>query len=52
MSHPGYLHGSLQVLGPENGVCNYQAPQKINGMLILRNVLFYHLNCKVCMLFT
>ena len=36
MSHPGYIHGPVQMLGPENGVCNYLALEKINGMLILR----------------
>ena len=34
MSHPGYLvHGPLQMLGSENGVCNYVALEKIYGML-------------------
>ena len=23
VSHPGYLHSPLQMLGPENGVCKY-----------------------------
>ena len=32
--HPEYLHGPLQMFGPENGVRNYLAPEKINGMLI------------------
>ena len=36
MSYPGYLHGPRQMLGAENGVCNYLAPEKINGVLILR----------------
>ena len=36
MSQPGYLHGPLQMWGPENGVCNYLELGKINGMLILR----------------
>ena len=36
MSYSGYLHGPLQMFGPENGVCNYLALEKINGMLILR----------------
>ena len=36
MSHPGYLHGPLQMLGPENGVCNYLALEKIDGKLISR----------------
>ena len=36
MSHPGYLHVPLQMLGPENGVCNYLALESIYGMLILR----------------
>ena len=35
MSHPGYLHGPLQMLGPENEVCNYLALEKINDMSIL-----------------
>ena len=35
MSHPGDSHGPLQILGPENGVCNYLALEKINGMLTL-----------------
>ena len=35
MSHPGSLHGPLQMFGPENGVCNYLAVDKIYGMLIL-----------------
>ena len=35
MSHPGYLHGSLQMFGPGNEVCNYLALEKVNGMLIL-----------------
>ena len=35
LSHPGYLHGPLQMFGPENEVCNYLALEKINGMLIL-----------------
>ena len=55
VSLPGYLHGPLQMFGRENGVCNYQALEKINGMLILRIrafSLFRHLNYKVCMLFT
>ena len=34
-SHPGYLHGPLQMFGPENGVCNYVALENINDMLIL-----------------
>ena len=38
MSHPGYLHGPLQMFGPENGVCNYL--NKVYGMLILRIPLF------------
>ena len=33
---PGYLHGPLQMLSPENGLCNYLALEKIFGMLILR----------------
>ena len=33
MSHPGYLHGPLQMLGPENEVCNYLALEKINDNL-------------------
>ena len=36
LSHPGYLHGPLQMLSPENGLCNYLALEKIFGMLILR----------------
>ena len=36
MSHPGYLHGPLQMFGPGNGVCNYLALEKIYGMLILQ----------------
>ena len=51
MSHPGYLH-DLQMVGHENGVCNYLALKKINGMLILRIFAFRHLNYKLCMLFT
>ena len=35
MSHPGYLHVPLQIFGPENGVCNYLALEKIYGLLIL-----------------
>ena len=35
MSHPGYLHGPLQMFGPENEVCNYLALEKINDMSIL-----------------
>ena len=35
MSHPGYLHGPLQMFGPENGLCNYLALEKIYGMLTL-----------------
>ena len=35
MSHPGYLHGPLQMLGPENEVYNYLALEKINDMSIL-----------------
>ena len=35
MSHPGYLHGPLQMLGPENEVCNYLALEKINDMSVL-----------------
>ena len=34
MSHPVYLHGPLQMLGPENGVGIVL--EKINGMMILR----------------
>ena len=40
VSHPGYLHCLLQMFGPANGVCNYLALEKINGMLILRVVPF------------
>ena len=36
MSHPGYLHGPLQMFGPANGVYNYLALGKIYGMLIPR----------------
>ena len=35
VSHPGYLHGPLQMFGTENGVCNYLALKKVSGMLIL-----------------
>ena len=52
MSHPGYLHGPLQMFGPENGVCNYLALEMIYGMLILWIHAFRHLNYKFCMLFT
>ena len=40
MSHPGYLHGPLQMFGPENGV--YLAREKIKfyGMLILQICTF------------
>ena len=34
MSHPGYLHGLLQMFDPENEVCNYLALEKIYGRLI------------------
>ena len=44
MSHRGYLHGPLQKFGPENGVCNFLALEKIYGMLILRIRIFSHLN--------
>ena len=30
------MHGLLHKFGPENGVCNYLALEKINGMLVLR----------------
>ena len=36
MSHPGYLHGPQQMFGPENGVWNYPALEKIYGTLILQ----------------
>ena len=36
MSHPKYLHGPLQMFGPENGVCNYLALEKIHDMLLAR----------------
>ena len=52
VSHPGYLHGPLQMFGPENGVCNYLALEMIYGMLILWIHTFRHLNYKFCMLFT
>ena len=35
MPPPGYVHGPLQMFGPENGVCNYLALEKIYGTLIL-----------------
>ena len=35
VSQAGYLHIPLQMLGPESGVCNYLALEKINDMLIL-----------------
>ena len=35
MSHPGYLHGPLQMFGPENGVCSYLALEEIYDLLIL-----------------
>ena len=31
MSHPGYLHGPLQVFSPENGVCNYEFQKERNS---------------------
>ena len=34
MSHTDYLHGLLQMLGTENGVCNYLALETIDGKLI------------------
>ena len=40
MSHPGCLHGPLQMFSPGNGVCNYLAPEKICGMLILQTDAF------------
>ena len=57
MSHPGCLHGSLQMFCPENGVCNYLALQKINhskkwNVDSSDSRFFCHLNYKVCMLFT
>ena len=36
MSHPGYLHGPLQMFGPKNEVCNNLALEKIYGNLIPR----------------
>ena len=36
MSHPGFLHSSLQMFGPESGVYKYLALGKIYGMVILR----------------
>ena len=41
MSHPGYLHGPLQMFGPENGVCNYLALE--TGTFILRIHLLFHI---------
>ena len=40
MTHPGYLHAPLQTLGPESGVCNYLALEKINNRLVLRSHAF------------
>ena len=39
-SYPVYLHSPLQMLCPENGVCNYLALEKIYGMLTLRVCAF------------
>ena len=50
VSHPGYLHSPLQMFGPESGVCNYLALEKINWHV--ESSLFHHLNYKVCILFT
>ena len=36
LSHSGYLHSPLQMLGPANGACNYLALEKIYGMSTLR----------------
>ena len=40
MSHPGYLHGRLQMFGPAYGACNYLALEKIYGMLVLLICMF------------
>ena len=45
MSHLGYLHGPLQMTGPENRVCNYLALENIYGMLFVR-IRPFHKVCK------
>ena len=51
MSHPGYLHGPLPMFGPENGVCNYLAIEKIYGMSILQIHAFSPAELEGCMLY-
>ena len=34
LSHPGYLHGALQMFGPEKGECNYLALENIYGLIL------------------
>ena len=48
MSHPGHLHTPLHMYGPENGVCNYLALEKINCRLIILIRTFSPQNYKVC----
>ena len=47
MSHTEYLHGHGKMFGPENGVCNHLALEKIYGMLILWIHAFSPPNYKV-----